>query len=112
MDGYQSYDETVEYPPINWFETPAVVQLEAGNEFIKYKNIYIYIYIYMYVYMYTIKIYPPQTINNDWFACLLDQSELKFSKNRKISTHILLEKDNATQSTNKICSIRCPGYLF
>ena len=38
----------------------------------------------------------PQTINNDWFACLLDQSELKFSKNRKISTHILLEKDNAT----------------
>ena len=50
----------------------------------------------MYVYMYTIKIYPPQTINNDWFACLLDPSELKFSKNRKISTHILLEKDNAT----------------
>ena len=96
MDGYQSYDETVEYPPMNWFETPAVVQLEAGNEFIKYKNIYIYIYIYMYVYMYTIKIYPPQTINNDWFACLLDPSELKFSKNRKISTHILLEKDNAT----------------
>ncbi|CAH3128101.1 unnamed protein product [Pocillopora meandrina] len=30
MDGYQSYDETVEYPPMNWFETPAVVQLEAA----------------------------------------------------------------------------------
>ena len=57
---------------------------------------YVCMYVCMYVYMYTIKIYPPQTINNDWFACLLDQSELTFSKNRKISTHILLEKDNAT----------------
>ena len=51
MDGSQSFDETVEYPPMNWFETPAVVQLEAGNEFIKYvyKKIYLYIYIYIYI---------------------------------------------------------------
>ena len=40
------------------------------------------------------------------------QSELKFSKNKKISTQIVLAKDNATQSTNKIRSIHCPNYLF
>ena len=56
--GNQSFDGTVEYSPMNWFETPAVVKFEAGNEFIKYI--------------------------------------------KKISTHILLAKDNATQSTNKI----------
>ena len=53
MDGYQSYDETVEYPPMNWFETPAVVKLEAGNEFIKYKNIYIYIQLNFKVFKFT-----------------------------------------------------------
>ena len=52
--GNQSFDGTVEYSPMNWFETPSVVKFEAGNEFIKY----------IYIYIYTIKIFPPQTINN------------------------------------------------
>ena len=49
MYGNQSFDETVEYPPMNWFETPAVVKLEAGDEFIKYiyiKKIYLYTYVH------------------------------------------------------------------
>ena len=44
--GNQSFDGTVEYSPMNWFETPSVVKFEAGNEFIKYIYIYIYIYIH------------------------------------------------------------------
>ena len=47
-----------------------------------------------------------------WAKAPHDQSELKFSKNKKISTQIILAKDNATQSTNKIRSMRCPNYLF
>ena len=38
---------------IVWFETPAVVKLEAGNEFIKYKNIYIYIQLNFKVFEFT-----------------------------------------------------------
>ena len=46
--GDQSFDGTVKYSPMNWFETPAVVKLEAGKEFIKY--IYIVVVIYTYYY--------------------------------------------------------------
>ena len=34
--GDQSFGGTVKYSPMNWFETPAVVKFEAGNEFIKH----------------------------------------------------------------------------
>ena len=54
----------------------------------------------------TTKIFPPQTIHNAWLP--IHQSEWKFSKNKRTS----VVKTNATRSSYKIYSIRCPYYLF
>ena len=50
--GDQSFDGTVKYSPMNWFETPAVVKLEAGNEFIKYIYSCCHIYILLSYWVY------------------------------------------------------------